>query len=42
MRKSQWLFVVLVIGVISFSLDGLGIAGDRTCPLPIRSSVAER
>jgi len=36
MRKRQWLFVVLVAGVISFSSGGLGIAGDGTCSLPIK------
>ena len=43
MTKRQWLFVLLVTAVISFSLGGQGIAGDddkdRTCPLPIKVDV---
>jgi hypothetical protein len=46
MTKRQWLFVLLVTGVISFSLGDQGIAGDddqdRTCPLPIKVDVFQK
>jgi PA14 domain len=40
MRKRHLLFVVLVAGVISLSLGGgVGIAADKTCPLPVKVEV---
>lgn len=44
MTKRQWVFVLLVTGVISFSLGDRGMARDKddkeqTCPLPIKVDV---